>query len=82
MITDQGEIRMSRVVKLLQDFKKRRKMSGITKAGMIFNQSRQVFQHLTSFFDMEKMFKMIRDETVFKPILKIGKQKKKKSNKF
>jgi len=31
-------------------------MSGITKAGKIFNQSKKVFQHLTSFFDMENLF--------------------------
>jgi len=47
-------------------------MSGITRAGMILNQSKKVFQHLTSFFDMENLFQTIRDETVYKPLKKIG----------
>jgi len=53
-------------------------MSGITRAGMIFNQSKKVFQHLTSFFDMENLFQTIRDETVYKPLKKIRRKGKNK----
>ena len=65
-----------RVSQVIENFRKKRKLNqGQSLQGTFFKQSRDTFKHLSSFFDMKKLYDMIKNENILKPLE--SRQKKK-----